>query len=267
MHYPFSPHTNFTSPSTNPVYLYTCDIHSSGFDGNDGNPASIDTDCWVCLFTAHSSHNHNIIPTIAHLSYSSKPITFQQLHEKLGHLNEEHLKYLLKSDSLQSIKVKGPHVLDDFCKGCVYGKQTRRPFKKSSVRPKTGLAGENISVDMWGPANVIDISGYKYFSLVRDSSTCYTLVALLKTKDLEFDFIKRCIAYIKTQTGNHVKSIRFDGDGHHTSHKMSNFLDSLGIEIILNPPHSSQNNPEAERAIRTQLGKSPFYDSSCWFTC
>ena len=107
-HYPSSPHTNSTLPSTNPVYLYTCDIHSSGFDGNDGNPASIDTNCWVCLFTAHSSHNHNIIPTIAHLSYSSKPITFQQLHEKLGHLNEEHLKSLLKSDSLKTIKVKGP---------------------------------------------------------------------------------------------------------------------------------------------------------------
>lgn len=81
------------------------------------------------------------IPNVAaEIHVASTYDTLQLWHERLCHQNKTHVREILKQ---QGIKVK---VDEEFCDGCVYGKQHRESFSYRKNRPtkKSRLEGLDI---------------------------------------------------------------------------------------------------------------------------
>ena len=86
-------------------------------------------------------------------------------HQKFGHPNKHVLKSILSSLSFDCLSISAP----DFCDVCQYGKVHQMPFYSTGIRTKAPL--ELIHADLWGPAPLPYLHGYRYYiSFVDDCS-------------------------------------------------------------------------------------------------
>ena len=78
-------------------------------------------------------------------------------HQRLGHLNSQHLRVLVDRQLACGIKLPGTTKLS-FCEGCVEEKMHHKPFKSLTYeqsKRKLGL----IHSDMFGPFQVESVGG------------------------------------------------------------------------------------------------------------
>ena len=167
----------------------------------------------------------------------------------------------------------------NFCKHCACAKAHRQPYKrkdkktrkKRKKKNKSGISKKNHKIPTWiedeenensktptGVKVVIDLktmpestSGNKFMCIFTDVGSRLSTTVFLETKG---EFKNHYIKYMKwyrNQCGNYPKIVHTDGGGEFVNKIIENWNDKKGIHHTTTSPHSSKQNPIAERTSRT----------------
>lgn len=158
-------------------------------------------------------------------------------HCRLGHLNR-----------LGLIKLGLPYSSEK-CASRIEGKATRLPFKKNPKR--TAHIGQLIHSDICGPVNPATHDGKRYFQVIKDDYSHFTVVNLSTFKNEAEDNLINYVRQIEAQHSVKVQRIRVDNGGEVTS--KTYFARSNGIRHEYTLPYSPQSNGKSERMNRTLL--------------
>ena len=94
-------------------------------------------------------------------------------HLRLGHINLDKIKWLVKDGPLRELNVGTFSV----CESCLEGKMTKRPFSTKGERSKEPL--QLLHSDVCGPLSVRARGGYQYFVTSIDDYSRYVYVYLM----------------------------------------------------------------------------------------
>ncbi|KAE8676644.1 hypothetical protein F3Y22_tig00111582pilonHSYRG00249 [Hibiscus syriacus] len=171
-------------------------------------------------------------------------------HLLFGHLNFGGLELLSKKEMVKGLpRINHP---DQFCEGCLVGKQFRKSFpKESDTRAKKPL--ELIHTDVFGPIKPSSLGNSNYFLLFIDDFSRKTWVYFLKQKSEVFEVFKKFKAAVERESGRKIKAMRSDRGGEFTSRELQEFCEANGIRRQMTVPRSPQQNGVAERKNRTIL--------------
>ncbi|KAL0267393.1 UNVERIFIED_CONTAM: hypothetical protein PYX00_009678 [Menopon gallinae] len=157
------------------------------------------------------------------------------------------LQKLPKSGSSESSKPPLTTVDDkkeSICDGCAIGKMHRLPFRP---RPnKATKVEEVIHADFNGPMEKESIGRAKYFACFKDEFSKFRRLFFLKHKSETHDALKSFLNEAKTK-GHVIKSLRCDGGKEFDNKDTRKMLSEFGIDILIGPPHTPQQNGSAER--------------------
>jgi hypothetical protein len=131
------------------------------------------------------------------------------------------------------------------CRGCVLGKNIKRPFPSSENRSKEIL--NLIHSYVCGPMPVKSLGGSHYYVTFIDDFSRKTWLYLLKTKDEVFSKFQEFKTEVENLTCKKIKTLRFDNGGEYTSKEIVYFCKEDGIKRELIVPHNPQQNGVAER--------------------
>ena len=109
--------------------------------------------------------------------------------------------------------------------------------------------GEVIHSDVCGPMTVNSPGGSRYFVTFTDEYSGYVTVACIsKNSDVQLEF-KRYHYCVERRYDCVVKVLHCDGGGEYQA--LKNHLQCQGIECVMLPPYSAEQNGMAERTNRT----------------
>ncbi|GAX86374.1 hypothetical protein CEUSTIGMA_g13786.t1, partial [Chlamydomonas eustigma] len=136
----------------------------------------------------------------------------QQLHEAMGHPSHEVLARGLEKGAVTGVNVN-PAVVRGLpgCAECLQSKQTKSTFGESARSP-VWKPGECLNIDLWGPARVAAWQGEEMFLGMKDSSSGFSIVSLIKSKEAS-EVVPKIIElqkFMERQSGNLTKVIRSD---------------------------------------------------------
>ena len=146
-------------------------------------------------------------------------------HTKLGHPSASVLHSVFPSlKSCNPLNNKS-HLLH--CKHCLSGKMHQLPFLVSV--PKFEFPLHVLHADLWGPALVCSLNGFKYYLVIVDDFTKFCWVYMLKHKSDTFSTFQQ----FKVMAEKHYKSsihfLRTDCGGEFTSNEFNSFCANSGI--------------------------------------
>ena len=138
-------------------------------------------------------------------------------------------------------------------------KSVKLPFYASNNESNEPLF--KIHCDLWGPAPVKSVQGFKYYALFVDDFTRFSWLYPLKQKS---DFVRCFILFHKLVEKQHDKSIKVfqsDGGGEFSSKDFLNCLSDQGIIHQQSCPGTPEQNGVAERKHRhvIELGLAMMY--------
>ncbi|CAI7873856.1 unnamed protein product [Closterium sp. NIES-54] len=138
------------------------------------------------------------------------------------------------------------------CLPCVKGRQRAAPH---SLFPPTIAPPQTLHMDVWGPARVSGQGRERYFLLVVDDYTRYTMVFPLRSKGQVVDVLIPWICTVRLQLrerfGQDLSVLRLHSDrgGEFSSDLLRDFCCGEGILQSFTLPESPQQNGIAERRI------------------
>ena len=100
----------------------------------------------------------------SHLSAFNPNMFANVLHQRFGHPNKYALKSILSSLAL-------PASIPVFCDACQYGKMHQLSFYSTGIKTKAPL--ELVHTDLWGPASIPSLHGYRYYISFVDNYSRY----------------------------------------------------------------------------------------------
>lgn len=148
--------------------------------------------------------------------------TVMDWHKRLGHQNMKHIRQILKKFDITAKDNK-----DDFCEGCLQGKQHRLSFPSSSSREVT--PGKLLHVDLNGPMEIDSIGGSKYFINFRDDASSYRTVYFMKHKSETKNIIQKHLKLVENDTGNRVGILRSDNGTEFIDKVVKNIIEERGM--------------------------------------
>ncbi|PKU80787.1 Retrovirus-related Pol polyprotein from transposon TNT 1-94 [Dendrobium catenatum] len=164
-------------------------------------------------------------------------------HQRLGHPN---------SRTTASISASNPHLQINrklfSCSICNAAKCHKLVFPKSIHRSKRIL--ELIHTDVWGPAPVVSVHGFRYYVLFLDDFSHFVWIFPMRTKDEVtniFISFKTCIEKFTSQS---IRMLRSDGGTEFINDKLRQFLVTHGINHQISCPYTPEQNGAAERKHR-----------------
>lgn len=174
---------------------------------------------------------------------SSPPalVSAEVWHRRLGHVNRRGMRLL----GLPGSKEK--------CEQCIEGKTCRLPFKDNIRR--TRRIGELIHTDICGPITPETTDGHKYFQVIIDDYSHFTMVYLLKRKSEAEENVISYIKQIKADLNVKTARIRMDNGGEFSSTYFKKFCRSKGIKMEYTMAYTPQQNGKSERMNRTLVEK------------
>src|SRR5882762_8879719 len=127
---------------------------------------------------------------------SSELIDLPTLHWRLGHLMLKSIRALMNAHS-----VTGLRLIDDLspflCNSCDWAKTTRKRIRKHcTTTPQATHFGAEIYSDVWSPSVVKSINNHSYYVSFTNDYLCYSLVAILQTKDETLMAYKSYVAWV-----------------------------------------------------------------------
>ena len=170
-------------------------------------------------------------------------------HRPLAHMSEKGLQILEKKSLIPF--AKGTPL--NFCDYCLFGKQHRVSFRRSSTR-KTNVL-DFVYSDVCGPIEVESLGGNRYFVTFIDDASRKVCVYVLKTKDQVFQLFKKFHAMVEREKGKSLKCLRIDIEDEYTSNEFENYCSEYSIRHEKRVPGTSQHNGVAERINRTIVEK------------
>ncbi|CAI7840320.1 unnamed protein product, partial [Closterium sp. NIES-53] len=139
------------------------------------------------------------------------------------------------------------------CVPCVEGRQRAAPH--SSEFPPTEAPLQTLHMDVWGPARVRGQGHERYFLLVVDDYSRYTIVFPLRSKgevtEVLIDWIRAARLRLRESFGSDFPVLRQHSDrgGEFSSALLGAFCHAQGIRQTFTLPASPQQNGIAERRI------------------
>jgi hypothetical protein len=103
-----------------------------------------------------------------------------------------------------------------FCEGCVLGKQHQEPFLKESASRAFDVL-ELIHLNIWGLVNTTLIGGEKYFVTFINDLFWKELCYFRKHKGKCFEKFIEFKAFIESQFGKKIKTLKSDNKGDYSS--------------------------------------------------
>lgn len=126
---------------------------------------------------------------------------------------------------------------------------SRDSFPKAS-KSRASEVGELVHSDLGGPMEVATPRGNRYYMVLVDDYSRYSVVYLLQHKsDAEVKIREYC-NMMKNQFGRFPKCIRSDGGGEYSGSALKKFFADNGIVHQMSAPYSPQQNGVAERKNR-----------------
>ena len=184
----------------------------------------------------------------------SKEESLRELHNRMGHLNSDAIKLMIREKLVDGV----PDSLGSFegkveCPYCTAAKMTRKPYKmgEEDGDPEDLEIGDEVSSDTFGPIN--PISRYKHSYIIifldRASRLCcaYGMNSLSETRE-KYILFK---TFLKTQLAKKIKRFVCDGFGAYSSSLFRSTLNEDGTLLKMRAPDEPNQNPLAERWIRT----------------
>lgn len=171
-------------------------------------------------------------------------------HARLGHIGAEALKTMVRKELV--IGMPEISVEKETCASCMFGKQSRQPFPKSSSYRAEETLGL-VHGDLCGPISPPTAAKNRYIFVLIDDHSIYMWSILLKDKGEAFEKFKKFKAKVESETGNSIKTFRTDRGGEFTSTEFNSLCDSAGIARHLTAPYSPQQNGLVERRNRTLM--------------
>ncbi|KAL4353579.1 hypothetical protein GQ457_06G019510 [Hibiscus cannabinus] len=168
-------------------------------------------------------------------------------HLRYGHLNIKGLKLLSDKGMVLGLPKIGSL---DLCEGCIYGKQTRKPFPVNKAWRATKCL-ELIHADLCGPMQTESLGGSHYFLLFTDDYSRMSWVYFLENKSETFEKFQKFKAMVENQSGCHIKVLCTDRGGEFMSKEFNLFCEDNGIRRELTIPYTPEQNGVAERKNRT----------------
>ena len=179
-------------------------------------------------------------------------VSIHTLHRRLGHVSLDSIRNLVRNNA-----IAGVQILDDgfpsICDSCEYAKTTCKAIRKERTAPQASAFGDEVHMDLWGPSPISSLGGRKYYASFTDDYSCYTRLALLRSKDETLDAYKTYAAWVKTQHGAHIKRLRSNHGGEYTGGDFTKFLQEQGTECCLTTHDTPQHNGVAELLDRHLL--------------
>jgi hypothetical protein len=202
----------------------------------------------------HSEGLYRITNTTEHANAASGKLTISEAHRKLGHISYNAIKVAVSKGYIAGIELENDSK-PDFCDACAKAKSARQPFPKESHTRATNY-GERVHWDLWGPASVKSLNGHHYVAARIDDATRETMLYFQDKKSQTINSYKRDEAYIETQTGNRIKTVRCDRGGEFMSKEIIQHQNQKGTVRELTVHDSPPQNGTAERGMRTRAERA-----------
>ncbi|KAM1859212.1 hypothetical protein ACFX13_011546 [Malus domestica] len=165
-------------------------------------------------------------------------------HQRFGHPTNEIMSIMLRQSNIL-VDLDASHSI---CTHCIQGKMCRLPFSPSSDR--YCFPFEKVHSDVWGPAPVKTVEGYRYYVTFVDQYTKYTWIFPMYNKSDVYSIFLKFYNLVLTQFGVVIKCLQTDGGGEYTGHSFKAFLDAKGVEHLISCPYTPQQNGVVERKHR-----------------
>ena len=178
-------------------------------------------------------------------------------HRRMGHLGYRNLAELTKQ--AEGINVKAQDFNHEAaypspCGDCMAGRQARLPRPESET-PRSTVPLHRLSADLCGPMPEESLSGNKYYLIVIDEATRFSVLQPIAQKKEAAGHLLRIMKQLETITGKKVVNLRTDQGGEFVNNDLHRQLDELGIVHETTPGYSPESNGAAERANRTIMEK------------
>ncbi|KAM1788705.1 hypothetical protein ACFX11_038955 [Malus domestica] len=162
-------------------------------------------------------------------------------HKRLGHPSTKILNKLVFTSCISMSRTMN----NTFCSDCAVSKSSKLPFVSGSCTTSKPL--ELLHMDVWGPAPISSVHGFRYYVIIVDDYTKYSWLYPLKFKSDVLSTFVHFKSLIENKLGVKVISIRSDFGGEFLSSKFSKFLLEQGITHQLSCPHTPKQNGCVER--------------------
>nr|KYP54945.1 Retrovirus-related Pol polyprotein from transposon TNT 1-94 [Cajanus cajan] len=183
------------------------------------------------------------LPIESHSLISESTITskekVQLIHCRLGHPSFRVIKLLFPS-LFKNLNLESFH-----CEACELAKHKRVPFPISNKLSTSPFY--LVHTDVWGPSNIPNISGAKWFITFIDDCTRVMWLFLLKHKSEVSSVFLRFVSMIKNQFGVNIKKLRSNNAKDYFNHTLNFFCQKEGIIHESSCVHTPQQNGIAER--------------------
>jgi hypothetical protein len=129
---------------------------------------------------------------------ASTPISLNELHHLMGHINFNDLHLMVKKGSVMGVDVDFT-TKPDYCDICIQAKAPHVVIPKKASSPHPAKYGEKVVADLWGKAQVQSIGGAKYYALFQDRYLKEERIYFLKDKSDAFNAYLKYEAWVKIQ--------------------------------------------------------------------
>lgn len=149
--------------------------------------------------------------------------SFQEWHERFGHLNGKDLKNTISQGKIDGIKSEGDLPV---CEVCIKGKQTQKPSPKSESQTTEVLYTdlELVHIDVCESMRVNSLSGSRYFAIFIDDKSRWCEIHFLKKKSEVAKKFKEYKNMVEKRIGRKIKIVRSDNGAEYTSRYLEDFL-------------------------------------------
>lgn len=196
------------------------------------------------------------------MGISQTPASVNVGRTKAGN-NLLHVIFNRSGDSgVDSLREANPHGVKDLtkykrrlfnvkpdCGPCHLGKQSRAAFYRHTNKPNIRPL-DIVSTDTAGPFPTTTADN-KYLQFIIDRASKKTAAIPLKSKSAATDNIKNTIAAWQHLLGNTVTRYHSDNEKVLQAKTLVDSLKTQGNSVTSTVSHSSQQNPDAERVVRT----------------
>jgi hypothetical protein len=188
-----------------------------------------------------------------HSNYAStRKLTWDQWHRRYGHISVTTLQQLDRESLVNGLSIDQSSIPSKSCDACTEAKQAHKPFPQEAEN-RSNIPGERVVSDVWGPARVVSIGGWKYYISFGDDCVRYITALFLREKGEAPKRIKECVAKIKQRFGKAPSYLRVDNGKELVNDEVKEFCAQEGITIEASAPYSPSQNGIAERYNRTLI--------------
>jgi hypothetical protein len=181
---------------------------------------------------------------------ASTKMSINKAYRKLGHIAHSTVKHAITKELITGIELN----LDSrvkFCEAFTKAKSACQSFLKESEM-RAEKFGERVYWDLWGPVSVKSLNGHHYMAARIDDATRQKKLYFQEKKSQTFSSYKIDEAYIKTQSGNHIKVCRSDKGREFLSNQMISYRDQKETKRELTIHNLPPQNGVLERGMWMQ---------------